>query len=319
MVMRLYFNTGSILVPVTTQSTAQTPYVVEKSTAGPVYGVPTSSTFPYICPITVNYQSLSAGGGGLPTTCFAIAAGVFIAKAPTTSISFGGGSINIGLGVGNHPMPSCRMYYSSIKLEPEQALAYVSANTAKEVVFEQCIQNFYSGITAGSTVSQLVQSGVRNPLGVAIIPFISNLTPTTSGGTTALGITQYGSPYDTCPATYSPVSLTNVQVQLGGQNVLSPTLFYTFESFLEQVALADSLTSADLGIAVGLISQTWWETIGRVYWVDLKRGSPADKATPRSINVSFTNNSLVTIDYMVFTCYADRIVVNVENGLCRRM
>ena len=38
-----------------------------------------------------------------------------------------------------------------------------------------------------------------------------------------------------CPATMSPLSLTNLQVAIGGQNVLNSTLNMTYENFLEQV------------------------------------------------------------------------------------
>ncbi len=53
----------------------------------------------------------------------------------------------------------------------------------------------------------------------------------------------------------SPLSLTNLQVAIGGQNVLNSTLNMTYENFLEQVNLAEQLTSSDFGVSTGLISQ----------------------------------------------------------------
>ena len=98
---------------------------------------------------------------------------------------------------------------------------------------------------------------------------------------------------------------------------MNSTLYYTYESFLEQVSLAETLTSTDIGIQVGLINQSWWEQ-NRVYYVDLSRGREADKSTYRNLTVSFNNNSNVAIDTMIFTIYLDRFTVDVETGIVVR-
>jgi hypothetical protein len=81
-----------------------------------------------------------------------------------------------------------------------------------------------------------------------ICPFIGAVA------STGLGDFQWKSPFDTCPATMSPLSLSNLQVAIGGQNFLNSTLNMTYESFLEPVNLAEQLTSSDFGVATGLIS-----------------------------------------------------------------
>ena len=104
---------------------------------------------------------------------------------------------------------------------------------------------------------------------------------------------------------------------MGGVNILNISLFYSFENFLEQVSLAESLTSSDIGIKTGIITQNWWESVGRVYWVDLSRGTEADKATSRNLNIQFSNNNNLIIDVMVFTVYLNRLVINVETGIVK--
>jgi hypothetical protein len=42
-------------------------------------------------------------------------------------------------------------------------------------------------------------------------------------------------PFDTCPATLAPLSLINLQVAVGGQNVLNSTLNVTSGNLLQQV------------------------------------------------------------------------------------
>jgi hypothetical protein len=305
-IFRLYLNTGSLSLAVTNPALSTQAMAVKQA----------NSTFPNTCPFTINNvpSNLAANDGTIintgncPKTAAFVCAGVFVAKAATTSIPVGGGSINLAANVGNHAMPACRCYYSLIKMEPSKALMYVEQNRSKLVVYEQIISNSYTGIGSGNSFSQLVQSGIKNPLGVCIIPLIAQATNS---------LAQYGSVTDPCPASYAPMSLSNLQVSLGGQNVLNSTLFYTFENFLEQVMLADSLTSSDLGIGAGVISQSWWEA-NRVYWVDLKRSRDADKATTRNLNISFTNNSLIAIDVLVFTVYLDKLVIDVETGLIRK-
>ena len=114
--------------------------------------------------------------------------------------------------------------------------------------------------------------------------------------------------------TTSPISLTNIQVSVGGTNQLANVLSYTYEDFLHQVMLYEKINSSDLGLSCGLINQVAWEN-SRMYYIDLSRCNPADLLTPRNITISFTNNSNVTIDVQVFTEYFREITMNVETGL----
>ena len=120
--------------------------------------------------------------------------------------------------------------------------------------------------------------------------------------------------FDSAPLTTAPISLINLQVSVGGQNQLNDTLYYTFQNFIEQVSLAETLTSSDWGISCGLFSQQWWETF-RYYYINVSRSDGADKTTPRNVNISFMNNSILAIDIMVFIIYADHFVIDVETGI----
>ena len=269
--------------------------------------------FSNTCPFTVNYLNGTSANGGIPATTTNIVAGLFIAKTPTTSI-FG---CNLAASNINHPMAACRCYYSQVSLDPSRALTYVRENTEKQIVYEQILYNQYTNISAGAAWSNLIQSGIKNPISVLIIPFISSQcnVKITSGALagSVLGFSQYGSPYDTSPSTYAPISLTNLSVTLGGVNVLNTSYNYTYENFLSQIVTAESLTSADVGVAVGLITQSWWES-NRVYFIDLSRANAADREMPRNLNVSFNNNTLIPIDVMIFTVYLDKVVLNVQTG-----
>jgi len=96
--------------------------------------------------------------------------------------------------------------------------------------------------------------------------------------------------------------------------VLTSTLSMTYEFFVQQVNLAEQLTSSDFGVSTGLISQGYWEA-SKWYFVNVERGNIADKLQPRNINVPFTNNSNVAIDVLIFTFYSDQLVIDVETGI----
>ena len=172
--------------------------------------------------------------------------------------------------------------------------------------------NAFNTISSGSTFSALVQSGVSGIRGILIVPFVSSTTNGTVLSTVATNITTFAqiqSPFDTAPATSAPISLTNLQVSVGGVNQL-----YTYENFLEQVSLYEKINGADMGLSCGLINQQYWDT-SRSYYVDLSRGSISDNLSPRNVNITFNNNSNVTIDVMVFTEYYKEMIVDVETGL----
>jgi hypothetical protein len=302
--VRMYINTGSLVIPLTNSG----------ATLG--LGYPTTNTFTNTCPMTVNYvPSATAAACNLAATMTQFACGLYLARVPTTSLAITNGTANLS-GPAGHPMPSCRAYYSQIKLEPSVAQKYITENSAKEIVFENFIFNQYNGIGAGTSFSQLVQSGIKNPLGILIVPFISSgQSRLVDNSTGSIGFSQYQSPYDTAPASNGPLSLTNLQVSLGGTSVLdSSSLYYTFESWLEQVSIAETVVP-EMGLAQGVLSQKDWESAYRLYYVSLARGSEADKQTMRNLSISFTNNSAVAIDIMVFTFYLNRGVVNVETGM----
>ena len=312
MLLRMYLNTGSLIVPCKAAGTTNTLQ----------YFAPQSSTFVNTCPLTINWLDL-----GVPSTAVGIAAGLFIARPQNTSLSIvqpaGAGNvtattatINLGSCPALHSMTACRCYFNQISLTPEKEEAYLLANSAKQVVYEKFIYNQYNAITSGSNYSQLIASGVKNPLAAIIIPLISTSNSGLSGSGVANFPAQYSNPFDTCGGiSFAPISLTNLQVAVGMKNKLQNSMYYTFENFLQQVCEYESLSGNKLDLLnTGIISQPWWEQ-NRVYFVNLARDSPADRATPRNVLVSFTNNTNITIDVMVFVVYADRIVVNVQTGI----
>ena len=296
--MRLYINTGSLSITLANPNSTTLTYA----------GTVTTSTFSNTCPFTINYLPDTSANGGLTTGCTKLAAGCFIGKAPITNAE----GINLGSSNAAHPILACRYYYNKITMSPSLAKKYQEENLAKKVVFKSALFNQYSNVSR--SFSSLVQSGVRNPIGVLIVPL---LNPTNNHA--SAGYSQYGSPFDTCPATFAPISLTNLQVKVGGTNVLNTAVNYCYENFIEQVSLFESVSGNDSGLSVGLFSQSWWEN-NRLYFVDCSRGQLADKMDLKQVQVSFNVNtvSTVAVDVLIFTYYLDGMTINVSNGIVDR-
>ena len=294
--LRLWVNTGTVMVRVAGADSTNLAYNM----------TPADNTFSNTCPILINHHIAASGAGIVPASVTNIVAGLYIARPPTTSFA----GINLATSVVSHPLPNCRLYYSQVTVDPQKSIDYVQRNRNKKVIYRSFVTNSYTNIAANGSFNALVNSGITHPTGVLICPFIG----ATTGANSGFGDFQWKSPFDTCPATMSPLSLTNLQVSIGGQNVLNSTLNMTYENFLEQVNLAEQLTSSDFGVSTGLISQGYWEQ-SKWYFVNVERGNIADKLQPRNINVSFNNNSNVPIDVIIFTFYSDQLTIDVETGI----
>jgi len=293
--LRLWVNTGTVNITVANGGT-NTQYAL----------TPENNTFSNTCPLMVNW--LGGNNTAVPVDTANIVAGLYIAKPPITSFN----GVNLANSNAAHPLMNCRLYYSQIIVQPEKSIKYIEQNRNKKVVYRTFCSSMYPNIAASSTFNSLINSGIVHPTGVLIVPFIG--TNLAAGNDRGFGDSQWKSPFDSAPSTTSACSLTNLQVQIGGQNILQSNLFYNYENFLEQVNLAEQLTSSDFGVSTGLISQGYWEW-SRWYFVNVERSNLADKLQPRNVNVSFNNNSNVPIDVMIFIFYSDELVIDVETGI----
>jgi hypothetical protein len=291
--MRLWINTGTVNVDVGDIGTPDINYSLTTA----------NNSFSNSCPLMISY--LGDNALGVPAGTTNIVAGLYISKPPVTTFA----GVNLAASNASHPLLNCRLYYSQIAVESNRAVDYVNNNRAKKVIYRTFVSNLYNNIGAGNAFNSLINSGIVHPTGVLIVPFMS--------AGSGFGDYQWKSPFDSCPATTSPCSITNLQVAIGGQNILQSNLFYNYEHFISQVNVAESLTSSDFGVSCGLFNQKYWES-SRWYYVNVERSQAGDKLLPRNVNVSFNNNSSVPIDVMVFIFYSDEFVVDVERGIIKK-
>ena len=292
--MRLYVNTGTLNASISSPNTTTVGYSLTVA----------NNSFNNTCPFTINYLNATSANGGIPATVANLTAGLYISRPPATSYN----GVNLASSSASHPLPACRIYYSQITIQPDLALDYITTNRAKKCIYRTILTNQYNNITAGGNFNQLISSGVVHPTGILIVPYVS------SQASFSFGDFAWKSPFDTVPADAHPLSLTSLQITIGGQNVLQSVLNYNYESFLEQLVYNEQLTSADFGVTTGLFDAAFWN-YNRFYWVNIERSNITDKLQPRNINISFTNNNNVPIDVLVFTFKSNSLSLDVETGI----
>jgi hypothetical protein len=297
--LRMYVNTGAVQVTIATPDNTTTTYKSFKS------------SFANTCPLTVNYLNQTSANGGFAATATRITAGLYIGSPPTTFN--GGGDSTITVSQLANSLTQCRLYYSNVKIDPNTETAYINANRSKQIIYEKLIFASVLNVSSGGLIDKTISSSILNPIGLIIVPFVSK-AGTSTLLSAALGFCQYESPWDTAPATNGPLSLTDISVSLGGKKIANEVLNYTYENFLHQVSLAETLTSTDIGLNCGLINQEFWENGYRVYYMDLARSRDVDKDTPRELTVKAKNNTQVPLDCLMFLVYLDKFNIDVVTG-----
>jgi hypothetical protein len=153
---------------------------------------------------------------------------------------------------------------------------------------------------------------------VLLIPLISNTVNGKLNNASTLANTSFSpaiSPFASEPATPSPLSLTQLQVMYGSQNILSPFISYTYEEFLYQVNEVFKINgNKQSALTSGLISEQDWTDLYRYYWVTLDRGNDSEAKVPKSISVMGVNNSQVAADILVFVVTKKGMVIDCSTG-----
>ena len=80
------------------------------------------------------------------------------------------------------------------------------------------------------------------------------------------------------------------------------------------MSLAETITSSDIGLNVGLINQEYWES-NRCYYMDLARSRDIDKTVSRELIVKGKNSSNVPIDVVIFAVYLEEFNIDVVTGV----
>jgi hypothetical protein len=296
-ILRIYVNTGMITVAESAVTNAATNSLLTYNG---------TSTFTNTCPITINSLGLTTNYSAAAFTD--ITASFTIGRSPNYAITTAGGaSVNFG-NTYSSQMQSTRFYYPNIVLDPLKMSDYLSSQQSKTVVSKQFLYNTYTNIGPSASFSQLIQSGVRNIKAIIMIPLIAS---------TVNGFSQWASPFDTCGGcSFAPMSLINLNILVGGTQLRTSSLSYTYEDWIEEVSLYGKNSATEYGVESTLISKEWWDN-NRVYLMNV-RNTLDDSLTPRNVVVNFLNNNNVAIDLYFFIVYEEEWIVNCATGECQQ-
>lgn len=284
--------------------------------------VPASGTM-----VTASYTQLAGH------TCpYMVASAANTANIPAqpNSILGNDATLTVGLGVnGINGVPAlsgipssifnnCRWYVPLYEANPEFEQNLLASNPLKTIYYDDFYT--YTSITNQTgNFSQLITSGVKNPKYLIMVPFFNAAA---ANSLTALGNAPYQSCFDSAPATASPVSLTNLQVQVGGKTLFPLIEQYNFQQFMDEFSAIFALNGGkSLAMTSGLITQQWWEN-APIYVADLTRRLPQDDESPKSIQVSCTvasqkpdGSAAAVVDIIAFVVYQRSATFNLINGL----
>jgi hypothetical protein len=123
------------------------------------------------------------------------------------------------------PAPIALCTHTHTPQGPENAQKKISNGKPATVVETELQKQVRKILGLSQGVQLLWINGIVHPTAVLICPYIATVA------NTGFSDVQWKSPFDTCPATTALLSLADLQVSVGGQNVLQSNLNMTYANF----------------------------------------------------------------------------------------
>lgn len=213
---------------------------------------------------------------------------------------------------------NCRWYVPVYEMNPEYEARLIESNPMKTIYYDD-FYTFTSLNNINGTISALLTAGVVNPKYVLLFPFY-NSAVANSGN--SISNSPYQSFFDSAPATTSPITLTNVQVQVGGRSMFPLIEQYNFQQFMDEFSSIFAVDGGKSSMCTsGLLNKSHWER-SPVYVCDLSRRLPADDGSSKAVQISASVGCQkadgtvgANIDVIAFVLYGRSATFNLLNGL----
>ena len=182
-------------------------------------------------------------------------------------------------------------------------------NPIKTVDYCDIYQYQVLNIASGAVFNNLISNGISGVKGVLVLPYYTAVANA--------GIQPIQSPFEGAGAGQtSPLCLlTNFNVQLSGQNQIYNTQRYSHSQFMDQLAGANGVSSAQVdGLTSSLVGLTDFEHSYNYYYVNCSYGEATEKDVPKSVNIIGTNSSAKAVDLFVFVIYDSTVSFDVLTG-----
>lgn len=211
------------------------------------------------------------------------------------------------------PIQSCRLYVPAYSLNAVYEDQLLRLKPTKEVIYTDVYNYNIVNVARNTSFNAILTNGIVNPKYVVVIPYANS---SAAGVFAAFRGAVYQSPFDTAPATTTPMAaITQFNVQVGGKNVFQQNFQYDFESFMNEVASANAINGGStVGLSNGLIGKSEWDNGYRYYVADVSRRDPANNLVPQSITVQGLNNTDVPMDYICFIVFERKITIKMDDG-----
>jgi hypothetical protein len=236
--------------------------------------------------------------GATVTSTFTVASGVV------------GTSLNSGV---KSIYNSCRLYVPAYKLDPTYELNLIQTRPTTTIKYLDYYTYSINGTSKGASFNSILTNGIINPKAVIVIPYVN---AGSASAVNVLNLPTYQSLFDSAPGTTSPAcSITNFQVQIAGENVFQSNQIYSYSQFLDEFQHLFAVNGSNTtSINSGLISQHMWRNAFRFYCADLSRRLRHEDKIPKSVMISGTNNTNVTVDYICFILFEKEVTIKTASG-----
>ena len=213
------------------------------------------------------------------------------------------------------PLTSTRLYCPAYTLSPLAEQRLLSLAPTKKIVYNDIFYYNFNTVPPG-TFNFLVSNGIPNLRGCLVCPFIAKVSNGVQTPSLGNAITDtILSPFTSSPASPDPISLTNFNIQVSGKNCFISNLLYDYEVFTEQLVSSNQLNgSLTTSMASGLIGFSEFENLYRYYYANISRSIPSEDGVAKAVQVLGTNNSTVTINFIVFLEFERTITVDIRTG-----
>ena len=173
------------------------------------------------------------------------------------------------------------------------------------------------GIGPSIQTSRLYSCQLSRPRTMYILPYISTLQGLV-GGVGTLTNQPYTSPFSSAPNTVTPCRLTNLNIQIGGQNIFIEPQQYTYQHYINNLLpeLANmNGNSLKSKFFSGQITKSMWEKCYGVYTINLEKVTDEIQDNlMKSFQIQFKNDNLITYDFIIMISYQMELAVNRPSG-----
>lgn len=225
----------------------------------------------------------------------------FLVSNPNTTINSAAvQTITTSLRIGNIWGSPCQLRLNLCELNPEFEAKLLKSPTRKVVYSDYyCFANQVTNVAAGSSVNQTLTVNISKLRKLLIVPKIA------TNGNFANIADVYTSAFSSAGCTTTPQLLTNLQVFLSGKPVYQTPLQYSWEQFLLELDGGNQTLNGNIdnGLRCGLIDKAGFESIYGFFCVNLSRKDTADDVIEKAIQISFTNNNVVSMSYSIYIEY----------------